>query len=122
MSSDETGIFNAYSISISDAQRTPVTRSTNDSRTADSSTENDAPATRTVQVLRAISPLFHADKIKEPLLVLQGANDPRVLRAESDEIVAAARHNGVPAEYVVFPMKDVASRKRRTNSSATKRH
>ena len=36
-------------------------------------------------------------------MVLQGANDPRVLKAESDEIVAAARKNGVPVEYVVFP-------------------
>ena len=35
-------------------------------------------------------------------MVLQGANDPRVLQAESDEIVEAARANGVPVEYVVF--------------------
>jgi len=53
--------------------------------------------------LRRISPLFNADKIKAPLMVLQGANDPRVLKVESDEIVAAARKNGVPVEYVVFP-------------------
>jgi dipeptidyl aminopeptidase/acylaminoacyl peptidase len=52
--------------------------------------------------LRRISPLFHADKIKVPLMVLQGANDPRVLKAESDDIVAAAKKNGVPVEYVVF--------------------
>lgn len=52
--------------------------------------------------LRQISPLFHADKIQEPLIVLQGANDPRVLKVESDEIVAAVRNNGVPVEYVVF--------------------
>jgi dipeptidyl aminopeptidase/acylaminoacyl peptidase len=53
--------------------------------------------------LHRISPLFHADRIKAPLMVLQGANDPRVLKVESDEIVAAARRNGVPVEYVVFP-------------------
>ena len=53
--------------------------------------------------LHRISPLFNADKIKVPLMVLQGANDPRVLQVESDEIVAAARKNGVPVEYVVFP-------------------
>ena len=53
--------------------------------------------------LRRISPLFNADKIKVPLMVLQGANDPRVLKIESDEIVAAAKKNGVPVEYVVFP-------------------
>ncbi|MFN2563700.1 MAG: alpha/beta fold hydrolase [Gemmatimonadaceae bacterium] len=52
--------------------------------------------------LRRISPLFNADKIRVPLLVLQGANDPRVLKVESEEIVAAARKNGVPVEYVVF--------------------
>ena len=52
---------------------------------------------------RAISPLFHAAKIRRPLLVVQGANDPRVLQVESDEIVAAVRKNGVPVEYVLFP-------------------
>lgn len=52
--------------------------------------------------LHRISPLFNADKIKVPLLVLQGANDPRVLKVESDEIVAAAKKNGVPVEYIVF--------------------
>jgi dipeptidyl aminopeptidase/acylaminoacyl peptidase len=55
------------------------------------------------QMLREISPLFHADKIRRPLMVLQGANDPRVIKAESDEIVAEARKNGVPVEYVLFP-------------------
>jgi prolyl oligopeptidase len=53
--------------------------------------------------LHRISPLFHASNIKRPLLVVQGANDPRVLQVESDEIVEAARANGVPVEYIVFP-------------------
>lgn len=53
--------------------------------------------------LRRVSPVFHADRIQRPLLVLQGANDPRVLQRESDEIVAGARKNGVPVEYLVFP-------------------
>ena len=52
--------------------------------------------------LRSISPLFHADKIVKPLMVLQGKNDPRVLKAESDEIVEAARKRKVPVEYIVF--------------------
>jgi dipeptidyl aminopeptidase/acylaminoacyl peptidase len=52
--------------------------------------------------LHAISPLFHAAKIKKPLLVVQGKNDPRVLKVESDEIVAAVKKNGVPVEYLVF--------------------
>ena len=53
--------------------------------------------------LTRISPLFHADKITKPMLVIQGANDPRVLQIESDEIVAGARKNNVPVEYIVFP-------------------
>lgn len=52
---------------------------------------------------RAISPLFHADQIVRPLLVVQGANDPRVLQIESDELVEAVRGNDVPVEYVIFP-------------------
>ncbi len=54
-------------------------------------------------MLRAISPVFHADKIRRPLLVLQGQNDPRVIKPESDDIVAALKASGVPVEYVVFP-------------------
>ena len=55
------------------------------------------------KLLQEISPLFHADKIKKPLLVLQGANDPRVLKVESDDMVAAVKKNKVPVEYIVFP-------------------
>ena len=55
------------------------------------------------KLLEEISPLFHADKITKPLLVLQGANDPRVLKVESDEMVAAVKKNKVPVEYIVFP-------------------
>jgi dipeptidyl aminopeptidase/acylaminoacyl peptidase len=54
-------------------------------------------------MLEAISPLFHADKIRRPLMVLQGANDPRVIKPESDDIVEAVKKNGVPVEYLVFP-------------------
>jgi dipeptidyl aminopeptidase/acylaminoacyl peptidase len=50
-----------------------------------------------------ISPLFHAANIVKPLLVIQGANDPRVLQIESDELVAAVKANNVPVEYVIFP-------------------
>ncbi len=59
------------------------------------------PATDEARLTR-ISPLFHARNIRVPLLVIQGANDPRVLQAESDEIVAAVRANNVPVEYVLF--------------------
>ncbi|MEM9168218.1 MAG: S9 family peptidase [Pseudomonadota bacterium] len=52
---------------------------------------------------RAISPLFHAENITKPVLVVQGANDPRVLQVESDEMVEAIRANDVPVEYLLFP-------------------
>ena len=54
------------------------------------------------QMLHDVSPLFHADRITKPLMVLQGANDPRVIKIESDDIVAAVKKNGVPVEYLVF--------------------
>jgi dipeptidyl aminopeptidase/acylaminoacyl peptidase len=53
--------------------------------------------------LKKYSPLLHASNIKKPLMVLQGANDPRVLKIESDEIVESVKKNGVPVEYAVFP-------------------
>jgi len=59
------------------------------------------PAVDSARLYR-ISPLFHADKIVKPFMVLQGSNDPRVLQVESDEIVEAARNNGVEVEYVLF--------------------
>jgi dipeptidyl aminopeptidase/acylaminoacyl peptidase len=52
--------------------------------------------------LVATSPLFHAKEIRKPLMVIQGANDPRVIKPESDEIVEAVKKNGVPVEYIVF--------------------
>ncbi len=72
--------------------------------------------------LRAISPLFHADRIRKPLLVVQGANDPRVLQVESDEIVDAVRRNGVPVEYVVFPDEGHGFRKRANRITASERY
>ena len=55
------------------------------------------------EFLKSQSPLFKADQIKAPLLIGQGANDPRVNKAESDQIVAAMRKNNKPVEYFVFP-------------------
>jgi dipeptidyl aminopeptidase/acylaminoacyl peptidase len=49
------------------------------------------------------SPLTSATKIKTPLLVVQGANDPRVNKAESDQIVVALRDRGFPVEYILAP-------------------
>lgn len=57
----------------------------------------------TEELLTAQSPLFKADQIRSPLLVGQGANDPRVNKAESDQIVVAMRKNGKDVEYYVFP-------------------
>ncbi len=54
------------------------------------------------EFLMATSPLFHAKEIRHPMIVIQGANDPRVIKAESDDIVEAVKKNGVPVEYVVF--------------------
>lgn len=53
--------------------------------------------------LKQYSPLLHASNINKPLMVLQGANDPRVLKIESDEIVASVKNNNVPVSYIVFP-------------------
>lgn len=61
---------------------------------------------------RSISPLFHAKNIRLPLLVVQGANDPRVLQAESDDMVAAVRANGTPVEYLLFPDEGHGFRRR----------
>jgi dipeptidyl aminopeptidase/acylaminoacyl peptidase len=51
--------------------------------------------------LREVSPVFHADRIKTPLLVAQGAKDPRVNINESDQIVAALKKRGISVEYLV---------------------
>jgi len=78
------------------------------------------PATDRERLVR-ISPLFHADQIQRPLLVLQGANDPRVLQVESDEIVAAVRANDVPVEYVLFPDEGHGFRRRENEIEAYQR-
>ena len=53
------------------------------------------------EMLEAVSPLFHVDNIKVPLLVAQGANDPRVKQAEADQIVAALEEKGIEYEYLL---------------------
>lgn len=54
------------------------------------------------EFLKSRSPLFKADAIKKPLLIAQGANDPRVKQAESDQIVAAMREKKLPVDYLLF--------------------
>ncbi len=53
--------------------------------------------------LESRSPLTHVDRISKPLLIGQGANDPRVKQAESDQIVSAMQEKGIPVTYALFP-------------------
>ncbi|MFT4068048.1 S9 family peptidase [Paraburkholderia sp.] len=54
-------------------------------------------------LLRERSPVHRADRIRRPLLIAQGANDARVKRAESDQMVAAMQSNGIPVTYLLYP-------------------
>ena len=54
------------------------------------------------EFLDSRSPLYRVDAIRCPLLIAQGANDPRVKQAESEQIVAALRERGTPVEYLLF--------------------
>ena len=49
------------------------------------------------------SPITYVNRVKTPLMVIQGANDPRVVKAESDQMVEAMRTNGIEVEYYVDP-------------------
>jgi len=53
------------------------------------------------ELLTAASPVFHSDKIKVPLLIAQGANDPRVNKGESDQMVEALKKRGIEVPYIV---------------------
>ena len=55
------------------------------------------------EFLKARSPLFKVDQIKIPMLIAQGANDPRVKQAESEQIVEAMKNKGIDFEYMLFP-------------------
>jgi dipeptidyl aminopeptidase/acylaminoacyl peptidase len=72
-------------------------------------------------LLTATSPLFHAREIRQPLLVIQGRNDPRVIKPESDEIVEAVKKNGVPVEYLVFDDEGHGFSKRKNQAEAYRR-
>lgn len=56
-----------------------------------------------VEFLKSRSPLFRVDEIKIPMLIAQGANDPRVKQSESEQIVAAMKEKGIPHKYMLFP-------------------
>ncbi|NMN03781.1 MULTISPECIES: S9 family peptidase [unclassified Novosphingobium] len=69
--------------------------------------------------LRRTSPYFHAGSIRRPMLILQGAKDPRVLKTESDAMVAALKANAVPVEYVVFSDEGHGFRRRENRIAAS---
>ncbi|CAM3816299.1 alpha/beta hydrolase family protein [Roseateles saccharophilus] len=71
--------------------------------------------------LMATSPLFHAGEIRKPLMVVQGANDPRVIKPESDDIVAAVKKNGVPVDYLVFDDEGHGFSKKKNQIEANRR-
>jgi len=70
------------------------------------------------EFLTGISPLTHAGKIKAPLFIIQGANDPRVPQSESDQIAAAVRGHGGVVEYLLFPDEGHGLRKTRNRITA----
>jgi dipeptidyl aminopeptidase/acylaminoacyl peptidase len=55
------------------------------------------------EFLESRSPLFHVEKIKRPLLIVQGAQDPRVKQAEADQIVEAMQEKSIPVTYLLYP-------------------
>ena len=55
------------------------------------------------EFLRSRSPLTHVEKIEDPLLIAQGANDPRVKKSEADQIVDAMREKNIPVTYALYP-------------------
>lgn len=65
------------------------------------------------ELLRSISPVFYADQITKPVMILQGATDPRCPKDQSDEMVAAIRRNGGTAEYLVYEDEAHGFRKRK---------
>ena len=73
------------------------------------------------EFLIAASPLFHAKEIRKPLIVIQGANDPRVIKPESDDIVAAVKKNNVPVEYLLFDDEGHGFLKKKNQMEANKR-
>ncbi len=65
------------------------------------------------ELLRAISPVFHAEKIRNPVMILQGASDPRCPKEQSEEMAEAIRKNGGRVEYLVYADEAHGFRKRK---------
>lgn len=66
-----------------------------------------------LELLRSISPVFHAGKIKKPLMILQGGTDPRCPREQSDEMVEAVKRHGGRVEYFLYEDEAHGFRKRK---------
>ena len=69
--------------------------------------------------LKSRSPLFFADRVKKPLLIIHGANDPRVKQAEADQFVDALKNNSIPVTYVLYPDEGHGMRKPENNLAMT---
>ena len=65
------------------------------------------------EFLKSRSPLFKVDQIKIPMLIAQGANDPRVKQAESEQVVEAMKSKGIDYEYMLFPDEGHGFRKKK---------
>ncbi|HEY8270435.1 MAG TPA: alpha/beta fold hydrolase [Pseudobdellovibrionaceae bacterium] len=70
------------------------------------------------KLLKKCSPLTHVDKIKKPLLILQGANDPRVKKAEADQIFNSMLSKKIPVQYILFPDEGHGFAKSQNNMGA----
>ena len=55
------------------------------------------------QSLQSRSPLFFADRVVKPIMIIQGANDPRVKQSESDQFVSALEKKNIPVTYLLYP-------------------
>ncbi len=57
---------------------------------------------RDKEFLEKVSPFYHVDQVKAPMLIIQGANDPRVPKSESDQMVASLKAKGLEVEYLLY--------------------
>jgi dipeptidyl aminopeptidase/acylaminoacyl peptidase len=73
------------------------------------------------QMLKDISPIFHAEKIQKPLLVIQGAHDPRVPKRDADAIVQAVKKNNVPVDYLLLTEEGHGFSTKKSEVEATSR-
>uniref|UniRef100_A0A7E4WBH5 Prolyl endopeptidase n=1 Tax=Panagrellus redivivus TaxID=6233 RepID=A0A7E4WBH5_PANRE len=79
--------------------------------------DNDTPEGR--ESLKSRSPLFFSDRVKKPLLVIHGANDPRVKQAEADQFVDSLKNISIPVTYILYPDEGHGMRKPENNLAMT---